>query len=58
MRRLRYREGNLPKVTELVAELEFHALNHSMPLEGGMPSHTTENNLVLIPATILRLECV
>jgi len=45
-------------VTELVAELEFHVLNHSMPLKGGMPSQITRNNLVLIPAMILRTEFV
>ena len=45
-------------VTELVAELKFHALHHSMPLKGGMPSQITGNNLVLIPATILRREFV
>lgn len=45
-------------VTELVAELKSHVLHHSMPLKGGMPSQITGNNLVLIPATILRREFV
>lgn len=45
-------------VTELVAELEFHSLNHFMPLKGGMPAQIPGNNLVLIPTTILRTEFV
>ena len=45
-------------VTELVAELQFHAFNHSMSLKGGMTVQITGNNLVLIPAMTLRTEFV
>lgn len=55
MKKLRYGEGNLPKVTELVAEMEVHAPSHTMHLIGAMPSQITENNFVLILALILRI---